>query len=346
MIMDYAKLNYYLNEICNYLNDNYPFLLENIRRISILNDEFLKTVNNYSLDNVVIKNNLTFMEVLSLSREVIANIDKNYLEEFDSLLASGELDFGYENEYIDSECQTIFKNNEVNQIINIDRKFNYDDVRCLVHEFIHYTNTKKRTINIDNLTEFLAIYFEFYTIAYLLKKGINKEELDYLKRIKGTKRHASIFFQYEIVLLAYVTFGRINDNSINLLKKYLLNIKESQFEKECMSLYKNISLAEDKFKKEIESNPELFGKLVSNEFIVNNYKYILGTILALYAYKNVSLEKMVYLNNHLSDYDDLSIKDILLSIGIDFNSGDFLDKFLESLEDFLQFYENDYQKNM
>ena len=36
----YAKLNYYLNEICCYLEKEEPFFLENLWNISILNDKF------------------------------------------------------------------------------------------------------------------------------------------------------------------------------------------------------------------------------------------------------------------------------------------------------------------
>ena len=66
------------------------------------------------------------------------------------------------------------RKNQVKQIININREFNYNDVRLLVHEFIHYTNGKHISPNRHYFTEFLSIYFEFYTIDYLLKKGINK----------------------------------------------------------------------------------------------------------------------------------------------------------------------------
>ena len=42
----YNKLNYYLNEICKYLEKENAFLLENIYAISRLNDEVLKHRKN------------------------------------------------------------------------------------------------------------------------------------------------------------------------------------------------------------------------------------------------------------------------------------------------------------
>lgn len=170
----YKKLNYYLNEICIYLEKENLFLLDNIYSISILNDNFLRKIANYSLDNETILNNLTFEDVYFLAREIIEHIDRSYLQDFDNLIESGELDFSYQKDYEVSECISMYKKgNCVKQLININREFNYNDVRVLVHEFIHYTNGKKYSMNRNYLTEFLSIYFEFYAIDYLLKKGIN-----------------------------------------------------------------------------------------------------------------------------------------------------------------------------
>ena len=174
----YDKLNYYLNEICKYLEKENAFLLENIYAISRLNDEVLKHIEDYRLDNKTKQNKLTFEDVFLLARKIIASIDKSYLESFDNLIKSGELDFSFESAYEDSVCISMHRKNQVKQIININREFNYNDVRLLVHEFIHYTNGKHISPNRHYFTEFLSIYFEFYTIDYLLKKGINKDEID------------------------------------------------------------------------------------------------------------------------------------------------------------------------
>ena len=45
----YDKLNYYLNAICNYLEKEHPFLLENIDKICRINDAFLRFLKSYSL---------------------------------------------------------------------------------------------------------------------------------------------------------------------------------------------------------------------------------------------------------------------------------------------------------
>lgn len=343
----YDKLNNYLNDICNYLDKEHPFLLENIDKICKLNDAFLRFLESYSLDNKTIQNNLTYEDVYYLAREIIEKIDKNYLESFDNLIQSGELDFSYENDYNDSECVSMYKNDKVvKQIININREFNYNDVRLLVHEFIHYTNGKKQSINRNYFGEFLSIYFEFYAIDYLLKKGINKEEIDYLHRIKNVKRHSTIFYQYEIILLAYTKFGNLDDNTVTLLQKYFLNIKKEVFEKECTTLYKNLCIAEEKNKDRIKENPNEAGCTLAEEFMSYNYKYILGTFLAVYAHKYSDFNDIVNLNNHINELNDKTVYDICSSIGINLDDEDFSQKLFDSIDEYINTKQMDHKKGI
>lgn len=343
----YDKLNYYLNNICNYLEKEHPFLLENIDKICRINDAFLRFLKSYSLDNKTIQNNLTYEEVYYLAREIIENIDKNYLESFDNLIQSGELDFSYENDYNDSECVSMYKNEKVvKQIININREFNYNDVRLLVHEFIHYTNGKKQSINRNYFGEFLSIYFEFYAIDYLLKKGISKEEIDYLYRIKNVKRHSTIFYQYEIILLAYTKFGNLDDNTLTLLQEFFLNIKREVFEKKCTTLCKNLCIAEEKNKDRIKENPNELGCALAEEFMAYNYKYILGTFLAVYAHKYSDFNDIVNLNNHINEFNDKTVYDICSGIGIDLNDEDFSQKLFNSMDEYINTKQIDHKKGI
>ena len=341
----YDKLNYYLNDICNYLEKGHSFLLENIDRICKLNDAFLRLLENYSLENKTIQNNLTYEDVYYLAREIIGNIDKNYLKSFDNLIQSGELDFSYENDYVDSECVSMYKNGKVvKQIININREFNYSDVRLLVHEFIHYTNGKKQSMNRNYFGEFLSIYFELYAIDYLLKKGVNKEEIDYLYRIKNVKLHSIIFYQYEVILLAYTKFGNLDDNTVTLLQKYFLNIKKEVFEKECTTLYKNLCIAEEKNKDKIKENPNEPGCALAEEFMAYNYKYILGTFLAVYAHKYSNFDDIVNLNNYINEFNDKTVYDICSGIGIDLNDEYFSQKLFNSMDEYINTKQIDHNK--
>ena len=173
------KLNSYLNDICSYLSKEHPFIMDNIEYICYINDNFCNNIKNINLDNNTKENDLSFEDVYNLAREIIKNIDKNYLDSYDKLIPSGELDFSYNNDYIDSSCTVCLQNDEViGKYININRNFNYEDVTTLVHEFIHYTNFKSINYNREALTEFLSIYFEMYGYDYLLDNGINSEYLD------------------------------------------------------------------------------------------------------------------------------------------------------------------------
>lgn len=332
----YNKLNDYLNEICKYLEVQDSFLLENIHILAGLNDKMLMVLNNYNFDNKVITNKLTFEDVFNLAREIIEQIDVSYLDSFDSLIKTGELDFSYENKYYGSHYQYFYNDNKevLGKLININREFSYDDVLTLVHEFIHYTNGDRITNNRYYLTEFLSIYFEFFAIDYLLEKGIDKEEMDYLFRFKFTKKSCKLLNRYELILLAYSKFGKIDDNSYVFLKQFFLDISKETFENECKDFCELLIKAEKNTEEEIKKNPKCFGEIISKEFITSNYRYIMGTALAIYARKYVDFKDMVYLNNHINDFNDKDVFDICKSMGINKYS-DFINMLYTAMDEYL-----------
>ena len=329
------KLNDYLNEICNYLEPNHSFLLDNIYRISILNDKVLDYINQISLKTKTIQNHLTFEDIFLLAREVIKKIDKNYLTSFDQLIPVGELEFDYEKKDTESRCVIEYLNKTaIKQTIHISREFNYNDVSTLVHEFIHYTNGKKDTNIRDYFTEFLSIYFELYTNLYLFKKGIPNNEIDSYARLKYFKNDCVLLNKYEIILLAYTKFGPLDDSTISLLQKYFLNIPNTTFEKECTSFYHMLSQIEKKHFLNIKNNPKEIGRFLSEEFLTKNYHYVLGTILAFYALKFIKFEDVVFLNNHIHEYERMSISSVCSRLGIDINEPHFLKNVILSIEDY------------
>lgn len=332
----YKKLNYYLNEICKYLKKENVFLLDNIRKISIDNDKCLYFLENYNLDNKTIQNHLTFEDVYNLTREIIATIDDSYLEDFDKLIESGKLDFNYESEYHDSSCITEYENGEaIKQIININREFNYNDVFTLIHEFIHYTNGKKKSKNRNYFTEFLSIYFELYAIEYLLKKGVSKEEIDYLDRIKITEKRSNSLYEYEIILVAYIELGSFDENTLLLLQQYVVKIDKELFEKKVNTIYKRLSKIEMQNEAVIKENPDLLGEILSQEFIERDYKYILGTLLAFYALKYCNFTDIVNLNNQINELNDKNVIEICSQIGINLNDKNFLQNVFASIDEYI-----------
>ncbi len=331
----YTKLNYYLNEICNYLKGKDFFLLDNINNISVLNDKLNNLIYEYNLDYEVKQNHLTFLDVYNLAREIIASIDKDYLPIYDKLVTSGELDFGYEGEYGSSCFEAKITKSNTQKLINIAREFSYRDVVTLVHEFIHYISYKENNIMDYYLCEFLAIYFETYAINYLFKKGIPKEELDYLKRFRILKRDSNRLYSYEVIFLVYTTFGNLSDNSYTLLKQFYMNMTKDSFEKECKNFYKGLEVIKEEHKFELRDNPKLLGKILSEEFIAADYRYVLGTILAIYAFQYGNMKDVIYLTNHLEEFKDKSIMEACASIGVYLDDPEFNNKAMTAIDKYL-----------
>lgn len=341
MLEVYRKLNFYLNEICKYLRCGNAFLLQNIAGISRLNSSFAHMINGLDLKHETVENHLTYQDVYLLAREVIESIDEGYLASFDNLMQSGELDFNFDHSFAVSKCVSIYKSNHVQQLIDINRVFNYTDVVLLVHEFMHYTNGLQQSQSRNYLTEFISIYFELYTIEYLLNKGINPFEIDYLRRLINTKDDVNRLMSYDIILLAYEQFGNLDSSTISFLQKYILQISDKAFEEDCCDFLSDLDYIKKQYEDELTIHPENLGRYLSESFITYNYKYLLGTAAAFYAYKYVDYKRIVAFNNHIHDYDHKAIYDIFLSLGIDFNSPLFEHQLAQTIEEYSSRFKND-----
>lgn len=337
---DYEKLNNYLNDIFIILDKYDSFFIRNISALSELNDDFIEFINKYNLEENTEENNLTYEDVYSITRNIIESIEPLYLKDYDNLIKDGKLDFGYENEYDDS-CFV-----HKNSLINIRREFNYNDVIALVHEFIHYTNGKgKKSESRYQLTEFLSIYFEIYALDYLMKQGIERNQISIYDRLKSAINHAKSLYNYEIIFLAYEKFGAINENTITYLNKYYVDISKEDFEKECKNLLKHIIEQETKYKQSIRYEKEYETEEFIYEFcspFFSNYRYLLGTLLAYYARAYSKIENIVYLNNHINDFDlcDLPLPVLLNKIGININDKEFKNKVFDSIDSYINEYTN------
>lgn len=339
---DYRKLNGYLNDIFLALNRNDQFLINNLAPIAYLNDDYLKFMRQHKLSSKTKENKLTYMDVYLLSREIISSIDKSYLPEYDDLIKSGKLDFGYEGEYWDSEF--VYKGN----LININRKFYYHDVWVLVHEFMHYTNGKeKRSQKRYLLTEFFSIYFEMYAIDYLISRGVPRDEIGIFDRLNWTTRTSRIFESYETIFLAYEKFGDINEETVGYLRKhYFPNISKESFDKQCESLLSYIMKKEEEYRMGIMYEKEFKTEEFIRKFgtpAFSNYRYVLGTLMAFYARSYCKMEDIVFLNNHINDDDigSLDLLEVLKRIGIDITNPEFIGKAFESIDSYIEQYSNE-----
>lgn len=304
----YEKLNYYLNGCFKELEKSDSFLLANIECFARMSDDYVHMTNNYKFEVYTEQNNLSYNDVYLLAREIIESIDKDYLKYYDELIESGKLDFSYSNDYPGSAFIYCLKKDE--RIININRNFNYTDVLVLVHEFMHYMNGlgDEFSFNRNLLTEAISIYFEEYARNYLLDKGIPKEELYFNERIILTRETASNFNWYSFILIAYNRFGNIDENTYKLLSDFVCPITKEELEEECQKVLKVLDKRKEEFDfeyKMLEENSEknyeneLFNDLV--KLVNKNYKYIFGTLIAYYALKYSTVEKMTYLCNHIND---------------------------------------------
>lgn len=341
------KLNDYFNDIFIELEKKDYFFINSLFQFFVMAEICTEKIDDEELKNEIIQNKLSFEEVYILAREIIEKIDKNYLKDFDNLIKSGELDFDFENEYFDSYCIWLAKKQQ--RLININRKFNYNDVVTLVHEFIHYTtigSKNNHSINRYLLSEFLSIYFEVYATNYLITaKNVPKNEIDSKFRFKLIKKHADKLVNTLIPFFVYQKLGDVNAKDLYLLDDYL-NITSEEYESNCINILKDLEKIEKDYLKKIKYEKdfninELRSRLVRYYNI--NYRYVLGGIIAFYAFANCDIEKIVYLNNHICDdvFSNMDLLDIMNFLNIDINM------FLE--DDGLDFMEkiiNDWNKEV
>ena len=333
----YQKLNFYLNGVFKELEVNDTFLIGNLLQLIEIGRDFCSLIRNYDLKSEKMQANLSYNDVYLLARQIIEEIDKNYLKYYDKLIETGELDFDYEEKYGDSACTHFFDTGQ--NLIDIRRKFNYLDVSTLVHEFMHYTNslTKDYSLNRHILTEAISIYFESYAKNYLLSKGIDQSELWFNERLYSTGWHIKRFQNYNLILLAYSKFGDIDESSYQMLSDFFIQISKSDFETICINALRLLDKRSDEVDFEMKMEygcipdnyeQKRFSRLAR---LVNvDYQYIFGTVVAYYALQHSTLEKMVYLNNHINDAENASLSDALKLADIDLRKLN-----LDSIKEFL-----------
>lgn len=330
----YNELNNYLNDILMELNKANKIFVDNFMDIFKITTIIFDRFHGKSIKSINNQNNITFNEVYLLSREIIENINPKYLEQFDNIIENGELNFDYEEEYYDSHVKTITDKNHIQKEINIKRTFSYDDVISLIHEFFHYLNSDvKRTQAHEFFTEYISIYFELIAKEYLLNiKNVPIDEVNTNSRIMSLFKSAYQCYNYITILLAYEELGNINNNTINDLNK-ILEIKDKKFDEECLSFLKKIN---DLCKN--NSHDDMKEEMTA--LVKYNYRYITGTLLSYYAIKHCKIEDIVRFNDQINsnEYADLSIHEILNTIGIEVN-GDMINESLDIIDKSIYIYD-------
>ena len=337
---DYKRLNDYLNDAFIYLSKYDGFFIQNMQSIFILNNMLYGKLNDIDLEHKFHKNNLTFEDVFNIARNEIEKINPNYLEKFDELIDSGRLEFFlYEQNMIikgntnHEEISEIENNEEETRnnsrcfytendyFIDLARKYNYDDVLVLIHEFMHSRNLSKNMGEYRYiLTEFFSIYFEMLSQKKLLERGINPSELDIFDRIKDTGKISKKINKYYIVFMSYNLLGNIKEDSYEDLEKYnIVSSTKEEFESVCMYLLKYFDYQKIQYNNESkEFNLYDYRKCISKLFS-SGYRYLFGTLFSCYLLENGNKDKVVWLNDHINDEEikNMNFIDVLKIIGID-----------------------------
>ena len=350
---DYKKLNNYLNEMLSYLEKEAPEVIDNLRLINDYSFRLDKELKKYNLEYEIKEKNLSIVDVIYITRNIIKSINIDYLNKFDEILKSGILnfDFGDLDEFIkDDEVKkedNKKKNNKSMVIydvetnvksVEIERNFNYKDVKILVHEFIHYVGRDYNNELLKNyhlLSEFIAIYFESYANDYLFENGISEDEIDYLDRIISTHNKAHFLSAETSVLLAYHILGYIDESTCKELD--FLNIP--------------FELSEERFN---ICTKKLLNNFIKNDNGSNNYNeycaslgvkfldrinYFMGFLLAFYSRKNKDMKDIIDLNNSLQKYD-INMNELLNGFNIDIFDEHFIDDVLMSVDQYVSKYKS------
>lgn len=329
---DYSLINDFFNELSLYLFESKD-IEENYFRFMILNDSFgryfkERYFSDGSYQNQTKNNNLTFQEVLDLSKEIIESINPKYIDRFDDLLDSGKLDFSYEHEYDDSHVlHEVIGGKIINQLINVNRKFNYTDVETLVHEFMHYMCYMGVGIRNKIIGEFIAIYFELYADEYMFKKyNMDTEELFYNNRVLTTYANSSINAKVEIPLLLYRTFGNLSKDSYKDATPFFKNYEKKDYDYECDETLKIIN--------NVNTKPL--------PYLLKSHYYVIATFLAFYFRKKVDISTMINFANNVSVEadNDIDLLDLLekynLIVCSDLNS-----VVIDSIDEYLNLFEKE-----
>ena len=209
---------------------------------------------------------------ISYARKTIESIDYKMLEKFDEVISNGIVNINEEaDEKEDSYYVAFYKQNKLcREQIELKLDYTTDDIRKIVHEFIHlYYNVPNRSQNYIFLIEFFSIYFEEYARNFMEKYNDESLKISSISRINRFLQSVNFIQHFIIVFITYKNLGDLSNKSQIELKE-ICHINYNSFEQKCYELL------------------ELFES--ENNNIANAYKYIVGTILAYYCIDKVDVK--------------------------------------------------------
>ena len=332
--VDYNIINDYLNNLSLKLFESKDFE-NNYSVFMYINDNFLnyfakRYFQEESYHIITKQNNMTYQEIIDISRNIIASYNLSYINIFDNLLNDGTLDFSFEGEYYDSHVQHVFNDGKLkSRIININRAFNYTDIEVLIHEFTHYVCFIGNGIRNKILGEFLSIYFELYAIEYIYKNyKISLEELFYNRRIINAYYQACKIKNVQLPLYLFMSLGNIDENSYKDASVIINNYTKIKYDYECSEILKSIN---DKN----NNKDSVFS-------IEDDHYYLIATYLAYYFRKNATIDDILNFMKNINNKDNVNLDlfEILNKYNLNINNNSYKDIFL-SMNEYLDIFEAD-----
>lgn len=311
-----------------------------------ISNKYLGYYSSIDLDKLKpIPKKLTDEELIYYSRKVIEKIDHNLLEEFDSFVKSKNFKI-YNKQLLsirgfrESEQVSYKTKKFIKHKINIVRENSFSDVSsAVIHEFMHYTNSKNPAFNEfgykyskesklrKKYTEFISIFFERYSVDVLRDEfNLPKRYFDYNFRIKNNMKSA---LKSILMYLPYLIYYDHHDLNYDLFCQTVydrgLNINTSKNNyKICKDLFLKVSAKYiyelEEYDENRRNHPSLLNldkkeEKLKEKMLLPIYfdNYMLSTILATRlgnSNKNDVLKLNSLLNDKIDDefYDNPIIK--------------------------------------
>lgn len=306
--IDYDKINEYINNIIN-SNTISPFFINKLDYMVKISEKYKNYVSLIyeSLNKYKIKTtNLPDTKIILCLKNILSNISYNYLNMFNELLENNLIIFIEDN--IKNSCY-IFDESTKNSKIIINKHNNYSDICILIHEFMHYVNFNKNNFSLNgyNLSEFLSIYYELYSMKYLINKTrLSPKNFDLKTRVMNTYECADDIINYYPLFLIY-NYSKITGNSIeHSFNDCPFKISKEMFDIMCTRLNHHIDQNKNNDYKK------------TGKYIEDTLSYILGTYLSFYSIYNLDINDIFYISKNMSRID-VDTEKILSNVGINLN---------------------------
>ena len=187
------------------------------------------------------------------------------------------------------------------------------------------------------LSEYISIYFEIYTYELLKKQGVNLNQLNLNYRLYDLSECCDFIADKGFFLYTFDKLGNYNDD----IYKYInySSIPKDVLKEELLLELNKFEKMEDKYNNS-EKLKERFSKseyYIMNQYS-NDYRYLLGTLLAYYSLYNLTKEDVLKLNEALINNKEITFDDALKIIKLKIND-DTINKCIESIKRYVS--END-----